>query len=930
MPNSALEDDFFTDADPGSCYDDGFINPAQILIPYIDADALEEYAGDIRRAGSDIGTAGEDIVTSWGGLSGVYQAPESEALLEAVDPVETDGESVATGTSGLASALEDFAEQVRHYKSRLGGLRDEAVEMRKVIDADEDWRDDEDLVEEHNALVLRVETAQLNWEAAQMDAANDITALFDGPEFVTVDEMDGDGHDGSQIPYGFSEIPEGQHMPWGGAAEVDEPWYVDTWNAGADIVTGVVQDFGGLTGIWHDGTWANPFFGAQGQENRTAYMSETLEGLALLTGFYDPAKADGDQWGVSSFGEWVDNVLPPLREVGQGIVPTDEWDDRPGYTITQGAINIGLIAGGAVLSFTGAGAVVGAPMAALGMRNGISALNDAGSGSYDVPDLRTPGVDVSRLPGMARPGSVPGGGAVPTTGVGAWFSGLLGDLRSSVGRLGQGQGPADPTAPPPRGPDSGDGANNGTDRSGDRGSDEVDTGATPDDVNRLVEGVEDHVRRNAHDRDAEFQVLNSRLGDDVFGDRREPALAGVTAGGSDSPGVTNAGGDLGGGAGSGAAAGGGGGGTSSSGDLGGPAQGSESSSPTTSGGSGGSVGPVIGGGGTSGTGGTGGDLGPPPPGAGPGGGGGGSGDGPGAPVHIGPDDPLMPGDNQRFGDGVDLDPNTRYEITDSQGRSSTYFTNGHGQINEIHTDARPQGSDHPELKQPRPDAKYVVRANSTEYTYYTDSNHRTVRAEGELTHGSHDRNDGEQKKVNTEAKEYFNELNNRINEQFKADNGRYPRPGEVQLWQTGNGLWNGGHLYGSSEFFGPGERLNQVAMLKEVNQRRVKNEGIDGSFRNAEMTWDALLKGEEHRLPEILGKGYNKVMEALGPALEAGPRPPKIETTINMIDDPNLKPIKIDGKTIYPPPASIEVNWTVNGVSQDQIDYPNIPKGPKP
>ncbi|WP_026118648.1 hypothetical protein [Nocardiopsis salina] len=189
MPDNALEDEFFTDADPGSCYDDGFINPANILIPYIDADALEEYAGDIRRAGCDIGTADEDIVTSWGGLSGVYQAPESEALLEAVDPVETDGESVATGTSGLASALEDFAETVRHYKTRLSGLRDEAVEMRKVIDTDEDWRDDEDLVEEHNALLLRVQSAQGGWDNAQLDAANEITA----PSRVRHGRRDGRG-----------------------------------------------------------------------------------------------------------------------------------------------------------------------------------------------------------------------------------------------------------------------------------------------------------------------------------------------------------------------------------------------------------------------------------------------------------------------------------------------------------------------------------------------------------------------------------------------------------------------------------------------------------------------------------------------------------------------------------------------------------------
>jgi len=97
-------------------------------------------------------------------------------------------------------------------------------------------------------------------------------------------------------------------------------------------------------------------------------------------------------------------------------------------------------------------------------------------------------------------------------------------------------------------------------------------------------------------------------------------------------------------------------------------------------------------------------------------------------------------------------------------------------------------------------------------------------------------------------------------------------------------------------------------------------------FRNAEMTWDALLNGEELRPPEILGKGHEKVMEKLGPALEAGPRPPKIETTITMKDDPDLEPVTLaNGREIHPPPTEVQVNWTVNGVPQTEIRYDNLP-----
>lgn len=197
----------------------------------------------------------------------------------------------------------------------------------------------------------------------------------------------------------------------------------------------------------------------------------------------------------------------------------------------------------------------------------------------------------------------------------------------------------------------------------------------------------------------------------------------------------------------------------------------------------------------------------------------------------------MPGAKERFGDGVDLEPNRAYEVTDSAGRSSSYFTDANGRINEIHTDARLQGPRHPELVNPREDAKYVVRSAGTEYTYYTDSHGRTVHAEGELTDAKHKRFDKVQNDINSEAAQYFEELNSRIEEDFRADHGRAPDPGEVTLWDTSR-QWIGGHIYGSAEFAGPGEHLNQVAMLDDVIHRRsyTNKDGIQGSYRNAEMT----------------------------------------------------------------------------------------------
>lgn len=142
-----LNDPFFNDLEASACYGDGAIEPSQILIPQIDADALDEYARDLRRAGKNIGTDGNDIVADWGGLGDAYVAPESETMLSAVDRVATDGDTVETGTGGLAAALIDFANEVRTFKSKLHGLRGDATAMRTRINEDEDWRDDEDLVQ---------------------------------------------------------------------------------------------------------------------------------------------------------------------------------------------------------------------------------------------------------------------------------------------------------------------------------------------------------------------------------------------------------------------------------------------------------------------------------------------------------------------------------------------------------------------------------------------------------------------------------------------------------------------------------------------------------------------------------------------------------------------------------------------------------------
>jgi hypothetical protein len=215
MSESALNDPFFNDLDASACYGDGAIDPSQIPVPRVDADELEGLGRNIKTAGSGIAQSGGDIVSAWGGLSGIYEAPESETLFAAVDPVGTKGDDIDSAATATGDALITFAERVRELKPRLNGLRADAVELRTRINADEDWRKDEDLHEEHETLLSDVNAAVAEYQEAERECANAITALYGGPTFLAVDELGGRAPGADEIPYGFEEVPEGAAMPWG-------------------------------------------------------------------------------------------------------------------------------------------------------------------------------------------------------------------------------------------------------------------------------------------------------------------------------------------------------------------------------------------------------------------------------------------------------------------------------------------------------------------------------------------------------------------------------------------------------------------------------------------------------------------------------------------------------------------------------------------
>jgi hypothetical protein len=180
----------------------------------------------------------------------------------------------------------------------------------------------------------------------------------------------------------------------------------------------------------------------------------------------------------------------------------------------------------------------------------------------------------------------------------------------------------------------------------------------------------------------------------------------------------------------------------------------------------------------------------------------------------------------------------------------TFITDGQGKITEIYTESGRVGRWNPDLRHPLPDATYHV---DNHRTYYTDSEGRTYKVQGELRHvGSDDsrRMTSDQRKIGWEGRNEYRQHNQQAIEDFKLEHGRDPLPGEIRLYEDVN--WNGGHFLGT-EYGGAGERLNVTPMLEALNQAQ-KGTGHLTNFRRLEIHWNGLLEQGKSVFVEIEAK----------------------------------------------------------------------------
>ncbi|WP_433250344.1 ADP-ribosyltransferase [Actinomadura nitritigenes] len=328
------------------------VDPSRIPVPDVHLADLEAAGHALKRVGERFARTSGDLGAAWRGLSAFYQAPEGADLIAAMRDVPVAGDEFGHEARASGAALLAFVDEVRPIVTRLHGLRAAATDFRAKVDGNwdgdfGDWQKNGDWVKENNRLNDAAGAALFQYQAAERTCANKITALFGGTHFAPDAAFKRRG----DYTYGLAAAPKGTATPWGAPQTRDKPWYQDVGDGAHDFLYGVVSYAGSAVGANVYGetdSWGPAGTIGDWGHRLAGNWSGMLGDLGTLAG-----RLDGriDENGVYhedlSTGQWWHNVKNGWTGVANALVPWQEWDDRPGYVLTAGGLNVGsLLYGG--------------------------------------------------------------------------------------------------------------------------------------------------------------------------------------------------------------------------------------------------------------------------------------------------------------------------------------------------------------------------------------------------------------------------------------------------------------------------------------------------------------------------------------------------------------------------------------------------------
>ncbi|WP_199176307.1 DNA/RNA non-specific endonuclease, partial [Actinomyces qiguomingii] len=295
-----------------------------------DVESLSTTATNLKAKAGDLRTTGSDVKTKWAGIQNVYKAPEQETLYAAMDPVATDTDTLATALESMAGYLSTFADSMSGIKARAQTLKNDAIAFKAKIKDNPEWDHDQDLVNENNGLITTANAIQVDMWDAERTCANNIRAL-DGLEGYHANPTGDD----DQLGYGYSEIPDDtEGLPWGSPVDRQDACpkkaAVSTKRFLCDGL--VCEGLGGMVnGVLNLG--GLEFEGSDGFTHDWDRAASTWKGMSMLLGFTWNEDGSYDGWRKETLGDaW--------KETGKGIVCWDLWADDPARAFGGALLNV--------------------------------------------------------------------------------------------------------------------------------------------------------------------------------------------------------------------------------------------------------------------------------------------------------------------------------------------------------------------------------------------------------------------------------------------------------------------------------------------------------------------------------------------------------------------------------------------------------------
>lgn len=323
----------------------------------IDPSGIPQFLGDLSTLSVDVmllyanagqfRASGEDVHTSFQGLTAFYRAPEAHDLFSSTQPVKAKADAFADDLEKVAAALDEYGVTVKPLVEKLAALKEDARAFVDSVAGDDDWRKDKDKVDTNNDLWYDVNHTVAAFQEAERACHNKITALVGGTR-LTVD----DGSHGENM-YGYraDDLDHAKETPWGSAAEQEyEGWDWFTHQAGQ------VWD-----GFWTDGVMGTvhgvgTLFGADGSDA----AGEAWKNLAKLgTASVLTSATLGTWWLVpdDKLPSWLRDSRTTYKQTVKGFVAWDTWQSNPARAAGTVSFNVlGLLGTeGAGAAATGAG-----------------------------------------------------------------------------------------------------------------------------------------------------------------------------------------------------------------------------------------------------------------------------------------------------------------------------------------------------------------------------------------------------------------------------------------------------------------------------------------------------------------------------------------------------------------------------------------------